>query len=135
MLTTRQYLRETSDLGEFGAAAIHRTLQAQGVADLPSLRTIGAILQRRGALDYRRRLRRPPPPPGWYLPAVADTRLELDSFDYVEGLVIQGGSAVEVLTGISLHGGLAVSWPRSGITAKFVAEALQEHWRAVGLPG
>src|SRR5262245_49507273 len=135
VLTIRQQLRDTSDLGEFGAAAIHRELLAQGIAEPPSLRTIGLILQRRGALDYRRRPRRPPPPPGWYLPAVADGRAELDSFAIVEGLVIQGGIPVEVFNGISLHGGLVASWPDTIITAKFTVAALIEHWRAVGLPG
>jgi putative transposase len=135
VLTIRQQLRDTSDLGEFGAAAIHRELLARGIAAPPSIRTIGLILQRRGALDRRRRLRRPPPPPGWYLPDVADGRAELDSFDGIEGLVIQGGPGVEILNGISLHGGLAVSWPHTGITAQFTVEALVEHWRAVGLPG
>jgi len=135
VLTIRQQLRQTSDLGEFGAAAIHGEFVARGIADPPSIRTIGAILQRRGALDYHRRVRRPPPPAGWYLPAVADGRAELDSFDMVEGLVIQGGTTVEVLNGISLHEGLVVSWSQSVITANFVVEALVEHWRAVGLPG
>jgi putative transposase len=135
VLTIRHELRQTSDLGEFGAAAIHRELRARGITELPSIRTIGAILQRRGALDYHRRVRRPPPPAGWYLPAVADGRAELDSFDIVEGLVIQGGPSVEVLNGISLHGGLVVSWPQPVITADFVVAALVEHWRAVGLPG
>src|SRR5215831_19734959 len=46
VLTIRQQLRQTSDLGEFGAAAIHGELVARGIADPPSLRTIGAILQR-----------------------------------------------------------------------------------------
>ena len=36
---------------------------------------------------------------------------ELDSFDIVEGLVIKDGPQVEVLNGVSLHGGLVVSWP------------------------
>jgi hypothetical protein len=135
VLTVRQHLHDTSDLGEFGAAAIHRELLARGITDPPSVRTIGLILERRGVLDARRRLRRPPPPPGWYLPDVADGRAELDSFDGVEGLVIQGGIGVEVLNGISLHGGLVVSWPCPVITAQFTVEALVEHWRAVGLPG
>src|SRR5262252_6553890 len=87
VLTLRQQLRDTSDLGEFGAATIHREWLARGLADPPSIRTIGLILERRGALHRRRRTRRPPPPPGWYLPAVADGRAELDSFDLVEGLV------------------------------------------------
>src|SRR5215831_9873483 len=60
VLTLRQHLRDTSDRGAFGAAAIHRELLARGIADPPALRTSGLILQRRGALDYRHRLRRPP---------------------------------------------------------------------------
>jgi hypothetical protein len=135
VLTIRQELRATSDLGEFGAVAIHREWLARGLLEPPSIRTIGLILGRRGALDHRRRTRRPPPPPGWYLPAVADGRAELDSIDGIEGLVIRGGTQVEVLTGISLHGGLVAAWPRTVITAAFVVEALVEHWRAFGLPG
>ena len=135
VLTLRQELRDTSDLGEFGAAAIHREWLARGLPDPPSLRTIGLILERRGALDRRRRIRRPPPRPGWYLPWVVEGCAELDSFDLVEGLVIRGGIQVEVLNGISLHGGLVVSWPHTpAITASFVVEALVEHWQAVGLP-
>jgi hypothetical protein len=67
---------------------------------------------------------------------VARRGRELDSFDIVEGLVIRGGPQVEVLYGISLHGGLVASWPRGeSITAKFVVECLVEHWRQFGLPG
>src|SRR3954447_9973305 len=135
VLTTRRELKDTSDLGEFGAAAIRRALVERGVTPLPTVRTIGRILERRGALDGRRRVRRPAPPPGWYLPDLAGRRVELDSFDIVEGLVIKGGTPVEVLNGISLHGGLTASWPMGVVTAKAVVEALLEHWRAVGLPG
>ena len=49
VLTLRRELKETSDLGEFGAAAIHRALQARRIDDLPSVRTIGRILERRGS--------------------------------------------------------------------------------------
>jgi hypothetical protein len=49
VLTLRQELRDTSDLGEFGAAAIHRAWLARGLPDPPSVRTIGLILERRGA--------------------------------------------------------------------------------------
>src|SRR5262249_11519401 len=43
---------------------------------------------------------------------------------------------VEVLNGVSLHGGLVASWPTSSpVTATFTVAALEEHWRAVGLPG
>jgi hypothetical protein len=134
VLTLRRELKETSDLGEFGAAAIHRALQARRIDDLPSVRTIGRILERRGTLDGRKRVRRLAPPTGWYLPDVGARRAELDSLDIVEGLVIRGGIAVEVLNGISLHGGLVVSWPMATITARATTQALIEHWRVVGLP-
>jgi len=134
ILTTRKQLKEVSPLGEYGDAAIRRELLEHGFAGAPSLSTIARILRRRGALDGRRRIRRPPPSPGWYLPDVADGRSELDSFDIVEGLVIEGGIDVEVLNGISLHGGLIGSWVTTGVTAKMATEALIEHWRMFGLP-
>jgi hypothetical protein len=135
ILDLRRELRATSDLGSFGAQAIHEALQEQGITPLPSVRTVGRILQRRGALDARRRVRRPPPPIGWYLPDVAAAQAELDSFDLVEGLVIEGGPHVEVLNGIALHGGWPVSWPlEASVTAKQVSTLLVEHWRTWGLP-
>jgi len=60
-------------------------------------------------------------------------KAEVDQFDIVEGLVIRGGTDVFVLNGISLHGGLAVSWPGPALTAKSVVERLTEHSRKVGL--
>ena len=136
VLTVRTELGQCSDLGFHGAEAIHEALKARKVEPLPSVRTIHRILERRGALDGQRRIRRPAPPPGWHLPEVASKRRELDSFDVVEGLVIKGGPQVEVLNGISLHGGLAASWPvEASVTAKVVVASLVEHWRAFGLPG
>jgi len=134
VLHLRRELKENSPLGEYGAAAIRRELQRRRIPGPPSLRTIGRILERRGALDGRRRVRRPPPPRGWYLPNLAAQRDELDSFDIVEGLVIRGGISVEVFNAISLHGGLPGSWPRAKITAKSVVKAILEHWRGHGLP-
>ena len=134
ILALRRELKESSALGEYGDAAIQRELQARQFTPLPSRRTIARILERRGVLDGQRRVRRPPPPPGWYLPQVAQGQSELDSFDLVEGLVIEGGIEVEVLNGISLHGGLIASWPEGPITAQRAADALLEHWRAFGLP-
>ncbi len=134
VLTLRVELKDRSDLGGFGARAIRDALEAKGVRPLPSARTIGRILERRGALDGRRRARRPAPPVGWYLPDLAARRAELDSSDIVEGLVIKGGTRVEVLNATALHGGLVASWPMGVVTAKAAVEALVGHWRAVGLP-
>jgi putative transposase len=134
VLQTRRDLH-TGDLGAVGAAAIRQTLLDQGQTPVPSLRTINRILARRGALDGRRRVRRPPPPRGWYLPDVAGGRVELDSFDLVEGLVLKDGPQVEVLNAVSLHGGLTASWPVvAPVTARLSVASLVEHWRAVGLP-
>ena len=72
---------------------------------------------------------------GWHLPAVAAREAELDSFDGVEGLVIEGGPPVEVLTGISRHGGLVAAWPMTAVTAQTTLDALIEHWRVWGLQG
>lgn len=90
-LTRRRELKDTSALGEFGAAAIRRELLQRGILTVPSLRTIGRILARRGALEARQRVRRRPPALGWYLPEVAVQRAEVESLDVVEGLVIEGG--------------------------------------------
>jgi Homeodomain-like domain len=130
----RQSLRDSSALGECGARAIHGELQRLGVKPLPSVRTIGRILLRRGLLDGRQRVRRPPPPPGWYLPRVAARKAELESFDFVEGLVIRGGTDVMVLNGITIHGGMCSSWVQSSWTAKQTVKTLIGHWQKHGLP-
>lgn len=134
VLTLRRELQEHSDLGEFGARAIHRELAARSHPTVPSVRTIGRILGRRGALDGQRRVRRLPPPRGWYLPEVAQGRAELDSFDIIEGLTLHGGLQLEILSGISLHGGLPGAWPTPLVSAKIAVDALVEHWQAFGLP-
>jgi hypothetical protein len=135
VLELRRQLREESVLGEYGAKAIHAELKRDGVLDVPSVRTIGRILRRRGALDGQRRVRRPSPPRGWYLDDVAREKAELDSFDVVQGLVIEGGTDVEVLNAVSLHGRLVASWPLAAVTAKASVEKLTEYWREWGLPG
>ena len=134
VLDVRQHLKDHSALGEYGAEAIRRGLLARGEQTVPSVRTIGRIVQRLGAVDRRRRVRRPAPPRGWYLPDVAVRAAELDAFDGVEGLAIEGGHRVEVLTGLSLHGGLPAAWPLPQITAKKVVQRLLEHWQQFGLP-
>ena len=130
----RKELRDTSALGDCGARAIREELQRRRTKPLPSIRTIGRIPLRKGVLDGRRRVRRPPPPPGWYLPPVAARKAELESFDFVEGLVIRGGIDAMVLNGRSLHGGLASSWVESAWTAKKTVQALVDHRRDQGLP-
>ena len=134
ILRIRKQLREKSDLGDHGAVMIQSVLKERGLKKIPSLRTIGRILLRRGALDGRRRVRRPPPPKGWYLPRVAARLADIDCFDFIEDLRLRGGIGVNILTGISLHAGLCASWVRSAWTAKATAQSLIAHWRAHGLP-
>jgi len=134
VIETRRALA-TGLLGESGAVAIRQALIERGETAVPAVRTIGRILERRGLLDGRRRVRRPAPPPGWYLPELAARRVELDSFDAIVGLRLFGGADVEVLTAMSVHGGLAGAWPTSSVISPFVTERLIEHWRSVGLPG
>jgi hypothetical protein len=130
----RRQLHQSSALGECGAVAIRRALLEQGLQHPPSIRTIHRILARHGLLDGRRRVRRPPPPPGWYLPELAARKAELDAYDVVEDLKIQGGPLVDVGNVISLHGALAESWPTGRIKSRFIVTTLIKHWRKVGLP-
>lgn len=133
ILDLRRQLKTHSALGEHGAAAIRRALQEQG-GPQPAVRTIGRVLERRGALDGRRRLRRNPPPRGWYLPELAAGRAELDSFDFIEDLRIAGGPLLDVLTGVSLHGNLADAWVSAQPTTPLVLSCLLARWRRDGLP-
>lgn len=134
MLALREHLRARSELGEYGAVAIRDGLMAEGHASLPSVRTINRILERRGVLDGKHRPRSIPPPRGWYLPDVVDGRSELDYFDVVLGLVIAGGPEIEVLNGISLHGGLTGSWPTTSANTQFAKQSIIAHWKEHGLP-
>ena len=134
VLRLRVELASFSDLGEFGADAIHATMIERELTSVPSIRTIGRILRRNGALDGNQRIRRSAPRPGWYLPELSAGRAELDSFDTVVGLLLRGGLDVDVLNGISIHGGLISSWPRTSITSTVAVQLLTSRWREFGLP-
>jgi hypothetical protein len=132
----RHRLRHRDVLGEYGPVAILRTLRAESPPDqpLPSRTTLANVLKRQGLVERPRRWRRPPPPPGWHLPDVAAARAELDSFDVVEGRIIQAVGEIQVLNAISLHGGLCGSFLDPTVTAQFTQDSLLAHWRAHGLP-
>jgi hypothetical protein len=104
--------------------------------DAPKLSrsTISRILIRRGAVEKRRRVRRRSPPTGWYLASVARGEAELDSFDHIEDLVIQGGVRFDVLTGISLAGGIPAAFLQDRRSAEQTVHDLLTHWRRHGLP-
>lgn len=134
VLVLRKELKENSPLGEYGADAILREMERLGCVHSVSRPTVNRILQRNGMLDGKRRQRRPAPRSGWYLPDVADGSAELDQFDFVEDLCLEGSRLVHVLNGISLHGGLVESWPVSQMRAENTVHNLIFFWKEFGLP-
>jgi transposase-like protein len=134
VLALRRQLREISVLGEYGAAAIHRALREQGRVPVPAPRTIARILARHGAVDRRGRVRRPAPPPGWHLPSEVRDAVELDHVDVIEDLKLEGGPLLDVLTAVSLHGGLPGAWPVASATTTAILPCLEAHWQRYGRP-
>jgi hypothetical protein len=134
VLALRRELRQ-SDLGFVGAQAIQDALRTECPhRRLPSLRTIGRILKRHGALDAVRRVRRSAPPAGWYLPEVAAGTAELDAFDVIEDLPLEGGPRLDVLTTRALWGSACGAWISAAMRARWLCERLETHWRAHGCP-
>jgi len=134
VLQLRKYLKDKSILGLHGAEAILGEMLRRGDQVVPTSRTITNILKRNGMIDRRTRIRRPAPPPGWYLPDLVKQKVELDTFDIVEGLYIHGGQEVQFLNGLSLHGNLLHSTAMSTVTAENTILALIQHWQQFGLP-
>ena len=134
VLELRQDLKENSVLGEYGADAILIEMKRRECPQPPSRATINRILKRHGELDGRHRKRYLSPPPGWYLKPLAKGIAELDQFDFIEDLCIQGGTTFQVLNGISLYGKLVGSWPMSRMTSENTVQKLIEHWSEYGLP-
>jgi hypothetical protein len=134
VLNLRKQLKEDSPLGEYGADAIRREMQQRYCTIVPARATINRILKRHGELDGRQRKRFKAPPAGWYLKPLAKRIAELDQFDYVEDLCIEGGKTFQVLNAISLHGGLVGSWPMSRMTAENTVQKMIEFWYEFGLP-
>ena len=134
VLRLRKELKETSPLGEHGADAIKDEMQRRGCVHSISRPTINRILQRYGMFDGKRRQRRTAPPSGWYLPDVAKGLAELDQFDFVEDLCLEGGRLVHVFNGISLNGGLVMSCPESQMRAENTVRNLIAFWKEFGLP-
>jgi hypothetical protein len=135
IVRTRKYLHDKSVLGEYGAQAIYREMQSQKCPFIPSLWTINLVLKRQGCIEGKSRLRYASPPPGWYLPDVARGEAELDSFDYIEDLRLEGDNGfVNGCNGISLHGGLVCSFPLMMMSAENTVTSMLEHWRQFGVP-
>jgi transposase len=135
VIEIRTELKEKSVLGEYGADAILRELSQRSDAPSLSRTTISRILRRRGAVEKRRRIRHPSPPRGWYLPDVARGEKELDSFDFIEDFVFKGKPRFDVLTGISLLGGIPAAFVHPRRSANLTVEHLIAHWRRHGIPG
>src|SRR6516164_4382031 len=87
----RKELESKGALGFSGAQTIHQILKERGdLEPIPSVRTIGRILRREGFLDRPRGIRNAAPPAGWYLPGVADRIADVDCFDVIEDLRMDG---------------------------------------------
>jgi hypothetical protein len=129
----RKELEKESALGFRGAEVIAEQLREQGLEPVPSVRTIGRILARQGLLDARGRVRRPAPAPGWYLPDLHGGGVELDSFDVIEDLPLEG--LCQVFTTRALFGAAVGAWPAAQTNTTEIVEFMQEHWRGHGLPG
>ena len=134
ILALRQELRR-SDLGFVGTQALHAALvSGRRKGKLPSLRTIGRVLKRQGALDAVRRVRRSAPPAGWYLPDVAASTAELAAFDVIEDLPLEAGPRRDVFTTRALWGAVCGAWVGAALRAKWLWERMAAHWRRHGCP-
>jgi hypothetical protein len=131
----RKELESKAALGFSGAQSIHEALQGgKDVGPIPSVRTIGRILRREGFLDHARRIRHAAPPAGWYLPGLAERRVDVDCLDVIEDLRMDGVGLFQVFTARTLWAPLAGAWPGAVASTAFIIEALQAHWKHKGLP-
>jgi len=131
----RKELESNGALGFSGAQTIHETLQGhKDVGPIPSVRTIGRILRREGFLDRARRIRNAAPPAGWYLPGLAERRVDVDCFDVIEDLRMDGVGLFQVFTARTLWAPLSGAWPAAVASTAFIIQALQAHWKHNGLP-
>ena len=131
----RQKLETQSALGFTGARTIHDALHGSVGSDpVPSVRTIGRILQRQGFLDRHHRIRHAAPPAGWYLPALAQGLADVDCFDVVEDLRLDNFGLLQVFTAKALWAPIAEAWPAPVASTSFILQALQAYWQLYGLP-
>lgn len=131
----RASLAAHSDLGFIGPQAIGDALALRcPPEEVPSIRTIARVLARHGLLDAARRIRRPAPPTGWHLPALGLGHAQVDAFDVIEDLPIEGVGLCHTLTTKSLAGPLVGAWIRERVITPWILERLAAHWRKHGLP-
>lgn len=131
----RKELESDGALGFSGAQSIHEALG--GCKDLgptPSVRTIGRVLRREGFLDRPRRIRNAAPPAGWYLPGLAKRSADLDCFDVIEDLRMDGFGLLQVFTARTLWAPVAQAWPAQVASTALILQALEAHWKREGLP-
>jgi putative transposase len=134
ILECRRFLASPENaLGFIGPGAIRDFLKDEG-REPPSLRTVARILNRNGILDQKVRRRFKAPPVGWYIPGLDLGLTNMDVFDTVEGLVIEGQGELEVLTTVSLWSPHAQAWPDHSINTSQILNWLISYWRIVGLP-
>jgi len=59
---------------------------------------------------------------------------ELDAFDVIEDLPLEGGPRLDVLTTRALWGSVCGAWISAAMRARWLCERLETHWRAHGCP-
>ena len=65
---------------------------------------------------------------------MAERRLDVDCFDVIEDLRLDGVGLFPVFTARTLWAPLAGAWPAAVASTAFIIEALQAHWKRNGLP-
>ena len=68
------------------------------------------------------------------MPGVAERTLDVDCFDVIEDLRMDGVGLLQVLTARTLWAPLVGAWPAPVASTAIIIEALQAHWKRNGLP-
>lgn len=66
--------------------------------------------------------------------AAAQQLAEIDCFDVIEDLRMEGFGLFQVFTARALWGPTVSAWPAQVASTSFILDALQDHWRRHGLP-
>ena len=133
----RRELKDTSDLGEFGAAAIRRGPgRPRHRRPCPRSAPSAASSSDAGPWTAAAASDGPPRRPAGTCPTRPIAARRAGQLRHRRGAGDQGGHVTSrCSTASRCTAAWSASWPMGVVTAKAAVEALLEHWRAVGLPG